>query len=144
MNPTKENKNGTSAQASKSMLTKEEKLINYLESCIDYEGYLENYPKGIPKERWRKFGFLIKTFQTEYGWQSNRIGLFAAFEEWLRGLPTCFTIAFNYCDIIEKGIEIGYLKENATEDEKDKFLENWFNFITMFIMKNLTKLAKKN
>jgi hypothetical protein len=73
-------------------------------------------------------------FDSEYGWAVNRYGMQGAIKEWLSGLPTACTIAFNNHEILTLAREWGSLP--ATPDtsrrgqsREDMILNNWFNFM---------------
>ncbi len=51
------------------------------------------------------------------------------FAEWLKGLPSCYSIDYENYRIIELAKEWGSLPLNATDKQEDKILDNWFSFI---------------
>lgn len=65
-------------------------------------------------------------FKMEYGWNIARMGEKRAFCEWLQGLPSALTVPFNYADILNIAYLHDQIKANATEEEEDKFLDNYF------------------
>lgn len=65
-------------------------------------------------------------FKSEYGYNITRMGEKRAFCEWLQGLPSALTVPFNYADILNLAYLHDQIKANATEEEEDKFLDNYF------------------
>jgi hypothetical protein len=72
----------------KTRLTKAHKaaLLAKLIPCIDLQGY-EGYSN------------IYSVFVAEKDWYIAQVGELRAFEDWLRGLPTCSTITFTNYDI---------------------------------------------
>ena len=52
------------------------------------------------------------------------------FNDWLTGLPSCFSIDFTTHRILKIAVLWGSISENANEREREKILNNWFNLIT--------------
>lgn len=105
------------------------KINPYLLNAIDGEGYGKTFANDA-----EKLQFLADTFKAEYVFPENvrqypnRQLLFA---EWIKGLPSSFNIAFNYCDIIALTKDWGTLPQDATEKQEDKVCANWFNMIAL-------------
>lgn len=56
---------------------------------IDLEGYdLKNTPHN-----------LYNTFVSEYGYMIPRVGIYNAFQEWLRGVPSAINLPIYYYDV---------------------------------------------
>lgn len=116
------------------------KVSNYILNAIDSQGYSSTHADT----KQGKLQFLYETFKSEYGFQIKRLGEQNAMAEWISGLPSCFNIDFNYCDIIARAKELGSLPEGLTgkalEAREDKICANWFNWIAaetiMLIRKN--------
>jgi len=89
---------------------------------IDLEGY------GLSNDltEYDKVKKLHKIFKGEYGWNIDRMGERRAFCEWLQGLPSALTVPFYNYEILNIAYLNGLIKANATEDEEDKFLNNYF------------------
>lgn len=66
--------------------THKQALLANLITCIDLQGYEE-------------YSNVYSVFVAEKGWYIAQIGELKAFEDWLRGLPTCLTITFMDYDI---------------------------------------------
>ena len=67
-----------------------------------------------------------KVFLSEYGFAINRMGEVKAFKEWLQGLPTVVSVPFYNNEILAIGYVNNYIKADATEEEEDNFLNEWF------------------
>lgn len=67
-----------------------------------------------------------KIFKSEYGYNIQRMGEKKAFCEWLQGLPSALTVPFYNYDILNLAYLHDEIKANATEEEEDKFLDNYF------------------
>ena len=110
-------------------------IYKYVINHIDTEGY------GVEaKTDAEKIKFLWDTFKSEYGWAIPRMGQQRAFVEWLQGLPSSFSIDYNYGDIIRLGKEWGILKEDATSSQEDRFIDSWWARIFM----GVRATARKN
>ena len=104
------------------MKTKSEQIKQYILDCIELE--------GSAKE---KLQSVLTAFDIEYNYRNNKIiypNFRTRFSEYLKGLPSSMSVAYNYCDILDLARQIGSLKENATEEQEDKILSNWWNWIT--------------
>lgn len=97
-------------------------IQQYILNNIDNSGYAEK-PLTTDKD---KLQFLAETFKSEYGWAIGRYGVVGALKEWLSGLPSSINVPFYNHDILEKAVEWGMLDKNATELQKDTFLQEWF------------------
>jgi hypothetical protein len=84
-----------------------------------------------------KAAFLMDTFKGEHGYNIPRLGMQRAISEWLRGLPSSFTVTYWNHEIIQEGIEMGYLTR-PDDKRADKFVENWFDVIAWWIMQTCT------
>lgn len=102
-------------------------VFPYILNAIDGEGYERSFTNDT-----EKLQFLADTFKSEYVCQynlKNDGSYLSMFKNWIQGLPSCFNIAFQYCDIIKLAKEWGSLNNNPTEKEIDKILNNWFNLV---------------
>lgn len=85
-----------------------------------------------------KMQYFFKCFDTEYNHEYNRKrwpNLQDRIREYISGLPSCFSIDFSYCDIIEVGKSWGYC---TTPKKEDTFCRDWFNTIAF----RLAQLSK--
>ena len=96
-------------------------LQKYVISGIDGEDYGADL-KSDPE----RLAFLLRTFEAEHGWNVPRVGKRKALAGWLAGLPTCCTVAFYNGDVLAKGVELGLIRDDATEEQEDDFLNSWF------------------
>lgn len=121
-------------------LTKSQKMQNYILSNIDNDGYDNAKPLTTEEE---KIKFLINCYTNEYLDYANFCYYKKSFKEvfvnWLKGLPSSISIYFYNYDIINLGKEIGYIKENATEKNKEYFTNKYW----YIIFDEVVKIAKK-
>jgi hypothetical protein len=113
---------------------------NYIIDCIDSEPYLE-YQLETKRE---KVQFLYDTFKNEKDYEIKKVGEFKAFIDWIQGLPTIFNIAFSDNTILKLAVTMGSLRENATEKEEGKVLDNYWSFIANKTMQLFRALEHKN
>lgn len=111
------------------MTTKElnEKAFNYILNCIDGEGYERSFTNDT-----EKLQFLADTFKAEYVCDynlKNHGSYQSMFKNWIMGAPSSFNIVFYNWDIIKLAKDWGSLKQNATDREEQKILDNYYNFI---------------
>src|SRR5690606_15394518 len=97
----------------------------YILSVIDGENYGQE-----PTTDKEKVDFVYQCFKSEAGHLVPRVGEYAAFNEWITGLPSSFNVEFRNYRIIEIAKEWGSIPADATEKQEDKILGNWFNLIT--------------
>lgn len=103
------------------------KINQYILNAIDGSGY-----EREPQTEQQKLLFLATTFKSEYCYPQNFVihnTVQKVLTEWISGLPSCFNIDFNYCDILKVAKSFGNLPETMTAKQEDKILTNWFNFI---------------
>lgn len=101
--------------------------FNYILNAIDGEDFEKEFTSNTDKLQ-----FLFDTFKNEYCYPQNlqKYGSYQeTFRQWIMGLPSCFNIAFSYCDIIEIAKEWGSIPQNATDKQEQKIIDNWFNLI---------------
>jgi hypothetical protein len=99
----------------------------YLVNCID----TENYGVAADTEK-EKLTFLYDTFINE---QLHNIKYYRgnkqlAFKEWIMGLPSCFNLEFENYQILNLAYLLEIIPANATEEEEEKILNNWFKYAT--------------
>lgn len=99
----------------------------YLVNCID----TENYGVTADTEK-EKLQFLHDTFTSEQGYNIKYYGgnKQRAFKEWLMGLPSCFNLEFENYQILNLAYLLEIIPANATEEEEEKLLNNWFKYAT--------------
>ncbi len=92
----------------------------------------ENYDVTCKNDA-EKLAFVLDCFNKEVNYENNKKripNLQSRFADYLMGLPTCFTIAFENYKIIEIAKQWESLPINATEKQQDKIISNWFNSIS--------------
>lgn len=107
-----------------SKMVNDKKVFAYIIDSINPDDY--DVVANTDKE---KLQFVYDTFKSEMGHLIPQVGKVNAFREWLQGLPTAMDIEYQNHKILEIAYEWGSLLKNATEDQEDKILDNWFNFI---------------
>lgn len=65
-------------------------------------------------------------FKSEYGYNVERMGEKRAFKEWLQGLPSVLTVPFYNYDILNLAYLHEMLPASVTEEQEDKFLDDYF------------------
>lgn len=80
--------------------------------------------------------FLLDTFfEEKYKDDRRRMCTFELLREWLQGLPSAISVAFNYGDIAATGKSIGYCKDARSEA---RFINNWWGILAQ----NILRLAR--
>ena len=100
---------------------------DYVLDCI----YTEDEKLETPGE---KLQYLVKCFHREYDSEGERHchpNRQERIEAWLRGLPSCFGIAFGNWHIGNIGEEWGIVN---TERQRTRFVENWWKMIAFRII----------
>lgn len=104
-----------------------EKAQAYILDCINSEAY-----GVVTTTDQEKLQFLYDTFIKEYWYPYNEQRYHTkenAFREWIMGLPTPFSIDFSNYDIIQLAKSWGSIPANATEQQEDRIINNYFRFI---------------
>jgi hypothetical protein len=90
--------------------------------------------------------FVMDCFKSEYCFDNN-LKLYGSvqntFANWLMGIPSAFSVAIYHQEILELAKTWGDLKENATEKDEQKILDNWFNFCAAKFLQLYTKQLKE-
>jgi hypothetical protein len=105
-----------------------ENYKNYILDCIDSEDDLIN--QELTRDQ--KIQYLFDRFNSEYGWNIQRIGKYKAMEEWLSGLA--INIPYTYFDIIELAKEMGSIDSSPSQALKDRVCENYFSFMAQMVL----------
>ena len=79
-----------------------------------------------------KIKFLFDRFNSEYGWNIQRVGKRKAMIEWLSGVAISFAIYNN--EIIDLAIRMGSIDENPDNRLVDRVLDNYFPFMANIIL----------
>jgi len=100
---------------------------NYILSTIeeDSEG------KPITKDQ-EKINYIFDRFNSEYGWNIERVGKYKAMSEWLSGLA----LDIEYYDdaIVDLAVKMGSIDPNPSDKLKDKVAANYWNFMANVIL----------
>lgn len=103
-------------------------LQNYILSCVDGEGY-----DKVLKTKSAKIHFVMDCFNSEYLHANNRTQYrrdpAKVLGEWLSGLPSSINIVFYNFDILNMAVLFDLIPANATEEQEDIFLNEWFKLI---------------
>ena len=105
-----------------------ENYKNYILNCLDSEDDLIG--KNLPRQE--KIKYLFNRFNSEYGWNIQRVGKRKALEDWLSGLA--INIPCYHFDIIELAKEMGSIDENSDDAVEDRVIENYFSFMANMIL----------
>ncbi len=111
---------------------------------LHYTAYKKNYKKYILdcvqldceekelKTDQEKINYIFDRFNSEYGWNINRIGKFKAMSEWLSGLA--LPIEYYYDDIVKLAIKMGSIDENPSDKLRTKVEQGYFDFMANIIL----------
>jgi hypothetical protein len=105
-----------------------ENYKNYILDCIDSEDDLIN--QELTRDQ--KIQYLFDRFNSEYGWNIQRVGKYKAMQEWLSGLA--INIPYTYFDIIELAKEMGSIDSNPSQALQDRVCENYFGFMAQMVL----------
>ena len=105
-----------------------ENYKNYILDCIDSEDDLIN--QELIRDQ--KIQYLFNRFNSEYGWNIQRVGKYKAMQEWLSGLA--INIPYTYFDIIELAKEMGSIDSNPSQALQDRVCENYFGFMAQMVL----------
>lgn len=116
-------------------ITQQQTIKDYILSAIDTDGY-----DTTAETEEQKLQFLANTFKKEYSHQVSHYknSIQKTFVNWLMGLPSSFNIEYKNHAILELSYLFGWIKPNATEEEEDNMINDWFNAIyvnTYYLMK---------
>lgn len=111
----------------------------YILNAIDFDGYDNSLPTATDAD---KLQSLDKVFRAEYGFMIDRVGYQAAMREWISGLPSCFDIEYRNYEIIQLAIEWQSIPATATDAQKNKIIDNFFNFIAAKTTQMIYKVIK--
>ena len=105
-----------------------ENYKNYILDCIDSEDDLIN--QELIRDQ--KIQYLFNRFNSEYGWNIQRVGKYKAMQEWLSGLA--INIPYTYFDIIELAKEMGSIDSNPSQALQDRVCANYFGFMAQMVL----------
>jgi hypothetical protein len=113
-------------------------MFTFFEQTIIENIDLESYDLSNDVYLYDKIKTLYNIFKMEYGWNIERMGERRAFCEWLQGLPSALTVPFYNHDILNRAYLHNVISANATEEQEDKFIDNYFMNLSnaFFTLKN--------
>ena len=118
--------------------TKQNQQYNtYLLDSINFEGF----DFAAPTNNKEKIIQFFEVFNLEVGYNIKRLGEYKALSEYLQGLPSCINIVFNNYDILELAKEYGSISNNATDQQKQKILDNYWDFMANKLIKLKNKYS---
>lgn len=100
------------------------KQFAYILDTINVTDYDGNEIEATDKERVKYF---FEEFESEFNkYNKSRASLQDKISDYIQGLPSCISIAFENYKIAEIGKSWGYCK---TESKEAEFINNWFSVI---------------
>ena len=111
---------------------------------LHHTKYKENYKKyilstietGLNDEPLKtdeeKINYIFSRFNSEYGWNIDRVGKHRAMSEWLSGLA--LNIESYYSDIVNLAIKMGSIDPNPSDQLRSKVEQNYWLFMANIIM----------
>jgi len=76
--------------------------------------------------------YLFDRFNSEYGWNIQRVGKQQALTDWLQGLA--IHIPYYYEDIIELAVAMGSIEPNPSDKLTSKVCDNYWSFMANIIL----------
>jgi hypothetical protein len=121
-----------------------QQVREYLLECIDLSGY-DQYANLQLSEK-ERFRAVYDCFKKDYCYPEN-LRYYGSeqkvFENWLMGLPSCFTVEYRNYAIIELTQKWGFAPSNLSESKEQKILEQWWSRIYMAFIKELKPEPQK-
>ena len=111
---------------------------------LNHTEYKKNYKKYILdcvqldceekelKTDQEKINYIFDRFNSEYGWNIERVGKFKAMSEWLSGLA--LPIEYYYDDIVKLAIKMGSIDENPSDKLRYRVEQGYFDFMANIIL----------
>ena len=103
---------------------------NYILSTIEEDS--DGNPITTEQE---KINYIFNRFNSEYGWNIERVGKFKAMSEWLSGLA--LNIEYYNDAIVDLAIKMGSIEPNPNDKMKDKVATNYWDFMANIIFQIL-------
>ena len=100
---------------------------NYILSTIEEDS--EGNPITTEQE---KINYIFNRFNSEYGWNIERVGKYKAMSEWLSGLA--LDIEYYNDAIVELAVKMGSIDPNPSDKLKDKVTQNYWDFMANVIL----------
>ena len=105
----------------------EKNYKKYILNCVQ----LDNEEKELKTDQ-EKINYIFDRFNSEYGWNIERVGKFKAMSEWLSGLA--LPIEYYYDDIVKLAIKMGSIDENPSEKLRYRVEQGYFDFMANIIL----------
>jgi len=99
----------------------------YILDCVQLD--CEEKPIKTDQE---KIKYIFDRFNSEFGWNIERIGKHKAMTEWLQGLA--LDIEYWNSEIVPLAIKMGSIEENPSEKLQAKVIENYWSFMANIIL----------
>jgi len=111
--------------------------LHHTEYKKNYKNYIlstiEEDSEGNPiKTDAEKINYIFDRFNSEYGWNIERVGKFKAMSEWLSGLA--LNIEFYNDAIVDLAVKMGSIDPNPSDKLKDKVAANYWDFMANVIL----------
>ena len=111
--------------------------LHHTEYKKNYKKYIldtietDNDDKPIKTDN-EKIKYLFDRFNSEFGWNIDRIGKQKAMTEWLQGLA--LDIKYWNDDIVPLAIKMGSIDENPSEKLQARVIDNYWSFMANVIL----------
>jgi len=99
----------------------------YILDCVQ----LDNEEKELKTDQ-EKINYIFDRFNSEYGWNIERVGKHQAMIEWLQGLA--LDIEYWNDNIVPLAIKLGSIDENPSEKLKARVIDNYWSFMANIIL----------
>jgi superoxide dismutase len=99
----------------------------YILDCVELD--CEEKPIKTDEE---KIKYIFDRFNSEFGWNIERIGKHKAMTEWLQGLA--LNIEYYNDDIVKLAIKLGSIEENPSEKLQARVKDNYWSFMANIIL----------
>ena len=99
----------------------------YILDCVQ----LDNEEKELKTDQ-EKINYIFDRFNSEYGWNIERVGKNQAMIEWLQGLA--LDIEYWNDNIVPLAIKLGSIDENPSEKLKARVIDNYWSFMANIIL----------
>jgi hypothetical protein len=111
--------------------------LHHTEYKKNYKNYIlstiEEDSEGNPiKTDAEKINYIFDRFNSEYGWNIERVGKFKAMSEWLSGLA--LNIEYYNDAIVDLAVKMGSIDPNPSDKLKDKVAANYWDFMANVIL----------
>ena len=111
--------------------------LHHTEYKKNYKKYIldtietDNDDKPIKTDN-EKIKYIFDRFNSEYGWEINRVGKQKAMTNWLQGLA--LNIEYWNDDIVPLAIKMGSIDENPSEKLQARVIDNYWSFMANVIL----------